>query len=182
MARIAVGIVIVSALLAAACSAQTTSELRQIGNNYALCREGTTRSQGISDTSPAIAKTINALVPPGVKVNCTDKRLFQVNNQDVYFVLVAYGQLNDCLAGCFSSSLCAIVDESGAELYSSSWYGDRVKERPRSLPANCPQESYHTDSQCQPTGYTHPLTKTDTFQSFIKSAKQGNSAWRFCLY
>jgi hypothetical protein len=144
-----------------------------------------TRSAGSSDTSPQVLEAISDLVPSDIQINCTDKYRFSINGQDVYFVFVAYGELQDCPSGCFSSSICAVVDQSGAALYSAVW--NEADERPASIPPDCPELSDSAtgdtlrDCQYQPSGYENPLTQTTEFEDFSAAESGQDGAWRFCF-
>lgn len=152
-----------------------------IGGSHAQC-DG--QSPGTADSSPEVAATINTLVPSGATVRCTGKQSFQVNGRTVFFVIVPYGQLNDCPAGCFSSEVCAIVDGSDALLYSGVWYSG--SERPHSIPPDCPElgvaESGDTIQSCinQPAGFSHALTQDAAFRDFEQSQRSGGK-FRFCF-
>jgi hypothetical protein len=170
-------------LLSAAlgCSGQKSEE-PDIGGGHVIC-DSSTRAAGGSDGSVAVVTARDVLVPQGSEIHCTDSQRFEIEGQAVHFVLVAYGALSDCPAGCFSSNLCAIVDHDGAQLYSAVWYA--ADEKPRSIPPDCPElgqsASAATVRDCQtpPDGYDHPLTQAPAFQSFRQVQSMGD--WRFCF-
>jgi hypothetical protein len=147
-----------------------------VGGHYAQC-DGL--SSGTSDSSAEVASAISTLVPSMAPVNCTGKQSFQVEGRIVYFVIVPYGQKNDCPSGCLSSEVCAIVDGSNTLLYSGIWYSG--SERPLSIPPDCPElsgtEYGDTILNCtnQPAGFSHAVTQTTAFQDFKQSqSSSGN--------
>ena len=178
MKRVVITILIL--MHAAACSGGSGSD-PVIGNDYAQC---VSHSSGTSDGSPEVASVISALVPSTATVNCTGKESFLVDGRTVYFVIVPYGQKNDCPAGCFSSEVCAVVDGADAQLYSALWYTG--SERPLSIPPDCPELSGATSGETirdctnQPAGYSHAVTQTAPFQDF-KQAQNGSGTFRFCF-
>jgi len=148
---------------------------QSLGRMFAQCDERV----GVSPaTSPAVAATIDAFVPPAATVNCADAAAFTLDGAEVRLTFVSYGTLNDCPAGCFTSEVCAIHDATGVLLYSAAWYGDA--ERPLALPDGCAT----TDTRgCTPPppGALHPLTQTAAFQAF-RAAQLGGGAWRSCFF
>lgn len=150
-----------------------------IGTEFAQCDK---RSLGYADSSTEMTSTLNALMPPGVEVRCTDKRVFALEDREVVFTYVVYGRLNDCPAGCFASDVCAIVDGKDALLYSATWYNGEV---PLSIPPDCPELSGKstgdTIRQCgnPPAGFLHALAQTDAFMEFRGS--QGGGEFRWCF-
>lgn len=150
-----------------------------IGLGFAQC-EG--RTPGGMDSSEEIVLTINALVPSAVDVHCTDKHMFALDERAVQFTYVVYGEIHDCPAGCFSSNLCAIVDNAEVSLYSARWLSGEV---PLSIPPDCPElagaAGGDTIRECEnaPSGFFHPLTQTNAFNDFRDD--QGREEWRFCF-
>jgi hypothetical protein len=174
--------VIAIASIAFFCSAGCVGSGDQgvVGGGYSQCDS---ESSGTSDNSPEVTATINTLVPLGTTVQCTGKQSFQLNSQTVFLVIVPYGKLNDCPAGCFSSEVCSIVDGSDTLLYSADW--TIGSERPLSIPPDCPElggaENGDTTTGCtnQPPGFSHPVTQTTQFQDFRLSEKNNNGNFAF---
>lgn len=170
-------------LLLAACLAIALASCLQddaaVGGKYAQCAD---HPAGFDASNPAVASTVAAFVPAGVPVSCSDSRAFLVDGHEVWFVYVAYGALQDCPAGCFSSGVCAVYDAGGAFLYSASWIG--ASESPPDLPPGCPAPPEGGDTRAcdpPPPGTAHPLTATPAFEAFVATEGNGRGAWRFCF-
>lgn len=153
-----------------------------IGTSYSQCAN---HPVGTMEGSPEVTITIDRLVPVGAEIQCSDTKDFPFEGSNVSLVYVAYGALQDCLSGCFSSYLCGIYEPDKSLLYSFSWYGS--VEKPLSIPEDCPAlataESGQT-SGCDtpPPGFDHPVTMTDEFEAFRKSQLEQNGDWRFCFF
>jgi hypothetical protein len=126
---------------------------RRIGNDYSQC-DG--RPGGGQDRSDAVMRTIQTYVP-NQDINCTDKQSFTVDGRQVFLVFLAFGELSDCAAGCFSADLCAIYDAPEALLYDVT--GGPKPDRP---------------------GLAHPVVQTTAFQDF-RAAQRMTGPWRFCF-
>ncbi len=127
--------------------------------SYAQCGG---RSPGKSDDTESVQAVIRTLVPGNLKVNCTDRVTFTSEGKSIDVVFVAFGEAQDCAAGCFSQHLCAIYDSPVAILYSQ--YG-----RNRSTPV---------------PGINHPVTQTNDFLSFQRRQEDDDAprqSWRFCF-
>jgi len=132
---------------------------------------------GVAPGDAAVAATVTTFVPPEATVRCSDSKEFSVRGSEFSFVYVAYGELQDCPAGCFASLVCAVYDNGGAQLYSASWNGPA--EIPSNLPAECPETAGDTRS-CDPPppGQSSPLTSDLVFATF----RGVEEAWRFCFF
>ncbi len=176
-------IIVMNILLGLAACSGGTGTNNQVGGSYSQCDN---LSPGSSDSSSEVTAVINNLVPVAAPIQCTGKQLFQFNGRPIYFVIVPYGQLNDCPSGCFSSEVCSIVDGQDTLLYSGVWYSSN--ERPNSIPPDCPElgtaEYGDTILDCtsQPSGYSHPITQTTEFADFRQSEINNNGHFRFCFY
>jgi hypothetical protein len=118
-----------------------------------------------AETDPAVDLTLNNHVGPGQTVHCVDSKTFRYEGRDIHFTYAAYGELNDCPAGCFSNQVCAIVDQDQSYLYSQTEY--RCEVAPC---ANNPED-----------GKNHPLTQSKTFKEFIEAQREDLGSYRFCL-
>jgi hypothetical protein len=125
----------------------------RVGGHFAQC-DG--RPGGGQDRSEAVMRTIQVHVP-AEDINCTDKQAFAVDSRQVFLVFVAYGQISDCAAGCFSSDLCAIYDSPQSLLYEVS--ASVKPDRP---------------------GLAHPVVQTQAFRDF-QAAQRTSGPWRFCF-
>ena len=139
-----------------------------------------------TDGSAEVDNTIDALVPSGLpdseRVHCTEKQKFSFQGRDVFLVYVSYGNLNDCPAGCFSSMLCAIYDQSQAQLYTAAV--NFQGEQPNGVPSDCHSirdGGHASDCSYQPPGQSHPIVQTAQFQSF-RSSQETTGAMRQCFY
>lgn len=158
------------ALAGTACGERTTREDIPVGGGYAQC-EG--HSANGSDQSAEISLTRNSLLPGGTP-NCTGKRSFSVAGREVFVTYVAYGELQDCPAGCFSSSFCAVVDGDSALLFSANGI-----EPPFALDSSCYGANGAIASRCLP-GAQHALVNEPAFQSF-RNGEKSNGSFRFCF-
>jgi hypothetical protein len=93
-------------------------------------------SRGGADSSPEITSMLKLYVPADLPVHWTIKRKYTARNRQISLACVGYGQLHDCLAGCFYSTTCATYDGGTSLLYSAVWYGE--KERPVGIETVCP--------------------------------------------
>jgi hypothetical protein len=125
----------------------------RIGGQFAQC-DG--RPGGGQDRSDAVMRTIETHVPTQ-DINCTDKQAFSIDGRQVFLVLLAYGQVSDCPAGCFSADLCAIYDAPQSLLYDVS--SSSKPDRP---------------------GLAHPVVQTQAFLDF-RAAQRTTGPWRFCF-
>jgi hypothetical protein len=148
--------------------------------SYAQCES---HPGGVQSDSAAVTATVAQLVPAGAQVRCTDTATFTVEGREVQLVSVAYGNLNDCVAGCFSSELCAIYDGGTALLYSGMWWGSA--EMPVGLPAGCPVLGESTRA-CRPppAGTQHAVAATAAFLHFraAQFAAGDPGAFRYCFF
>jgi len=157
-----------------------TSDEHPFPGTFAQCED---HPAGIGTSEAAVEATVNAFVPPGAAVRCSDSTAFTVDGNEVRFVFVAYGELQDCPAGCFTSEVCAVHDAGGVLLYAAAWNGQA--EEPSNLPAGCPAPAAGGDTRsCDPPapGTAHPLTQTSAFTAFQTSQGNGTGAWRFCFF
>jgi hypothetical protein len=137
-----------------------------IGNDYAQC-------EGLgTDASAATQRARDVHLPAGVAPNCATKTGFTFQNQTYELVYAAYGALQDCPAGCFSSMVCALDDGSTSRLFYATWYGDG--ERPPSIATECPalanSAGGDTAYQCtnpQVSGRQHAIVQDPTFRNFL---------------
>ena len=128
-----------------------------------------------------VAQTLAAFVPPGAPVHCTDAAAFCFAGHVVRLTHIAYGVENDCMAGCFSSHVCAIEDPeaAGPELFSAFW--TTPSEAPLGIDTECPNlVSSQTWPNCAPSGRRHPLVATPEFRSFM-AAQTGVGPFRWCI-
>ena len=161
---------VLAAFTGMACGERAPREEIPIGGGYAQCEK---HSAGGTDQSTEISLTRNTLLPGGTP-NCTGKRSFSVAGREVFFTYIAYGELQDCPAGCFSSSFCAVVDGNSALLFSTTG-----SEPPFALDPSCYGANGAIDNRCLP-GAQHPLVNEPVFQSFRDVEKSGGS-FRFCF-
>ena len=133
--------------------------------------------------------------------NC-HARHFETSVGKVDFIIIQYGQSNDCMSGCFYSHACFIVDEKGTYPYSFAFYGDLTKNGHKitgnteaiiKLPSgqNSPHAEICTDSRnCKSrlSGLSHSLIQDRDFVKFrqnniLKGGYRSNSSpFRWCMY
>jgi hypothetical protein len=149
----------------------------------------TETSDGVCTGGPALspecqaeaAQALATFVPPDAPVHCTDAAAFCFAGRVVRLTHIAYGVENDCMAGCFSSNICAIEDPeaAGTELFSAFW--TTPSEAPLGINTECPNlVSTQTWPNCVPSGRLHPLISTPEFRSFI-AAQTGVGPFRWCI-
>jgi hypothetical protein len=170
-------------LVMAGCGSGTEGTATTVGGGLAECEN---QSPGTGDNSPEVTATITTLVPSNANVHCTGKQSFLLSGRQVFLVFVPYGNLNDCPAGCFTSNVCAIYDQSQVQLYSATWYS--AQERPLSIPPDCPglAQAFGADTNqaCpeHPPGFLHPVTQTTDFKNFLNSqTPPNNGSFRWCF-
>jgi hypothetical protein len=100
-------VIIALSLALAACGGATGSPA-VAGNSYGQC---VSHPSGLTAGGLPASATIDALLPTGEQVRCADSTSFTLDGRHVALVFVAYGELRDCPAGCFTSEVCAIYDE-----------------------------------------------------------------------
>lgn len=174
-------ILVLSSLSITACIPEQEIQTEQIGTSYSQC---VNHPSGTGDELPEVTITVNRQVPADAEIRCSDKKAFSFEGREVSLVYVAYGALQDCPSGCFSSHVCGIYDPDESKLYSFAWYG--AAERPLSIPPDCPElagaESGQS-SECgtPPQGFLHTVTATAEFESFRNIQREQNGDWRFCF-
>jgi hypothetical protein len=175
-------VIIFTALWISACNSDNKDESEEpVGNSYSQC---TNHPNGVADDIPEVVITIDRLVPADVEIHCSDNKTFTFNGREVSLTYIAYGELNDCVSGCFSSFVCGIYDPDESLLYASTWYGSN--EEPLSIPQDCPElaggENGNT-TQCDtpPQGFQHPITTTTEFEAFKAAQLEQSGDWRFCF-
>jgi hypothetical protein len=168
---------IVLALVLAVCLVSCgDSEDGSIGGGFAQCQGHT---PGAEDGSPEVAAAISTFVPSDAEVHCTGKRSFELDGRMVFFIMIPYGELQDCISGCFSSDVCAIVEGLDAFLYSADW--NHGSERPLSIPPDCPELVFGVEGGGKVPDCTgHPLTQEAAFENF-KQAQGSGGPFRFCF-
>ena len=99
---------------------------------------------------------------------------FKINGESIKFIHLKYGEANDCLAGCFFSNYCAIVendvDYPFAYVYTSQ-EENILKYKGRYLPVN---KSFLT-------GRNHKLASLPEFKDFIDKQNKNDAKFRFCV-
>ena len=148
-----------------------------IGTRYGQC-DG--RSPGTS-SGAAAAAVAAAFVPAGATVRCSSTTGFTVEGAQVTLVYLAYGELQDCPSGCFSSFLCALATADGPLQYSAMWVP--AGERPMALQGTCPDDfpvaggDTRRCTELTP-GAKHPVTATPAFTAM---AAEGTSTFGACF-
>ena len=119
--------------------------------------------EGFNDYSPAMLQVYSDFIPAGVSTRCSRKKKLVLENREVYFVYITYGDLRGCDSHCYSSQLCAVSDGQKSYLFSAQWFN---YEAPISLADECPEladkETGNTNRSCRPkpSGYHHPAIST----------------------
>lgn len=172
LAAASVGVVLVG------CSSTENAENRDggVGGGYAQC---VNHPAGTTVGGSAITATIDTLLPEGAQVRCADSTVFTLDGTEVKLVYVAYGEFQDCPAGCFTSQVCAIYDGSDALLYSAAWCS--LSEKPV-LPSGCPDVGDTRQCTTATPGSEHPITQTPSFISFRDEQVRSTGDWRFCFF
>ena len=155
------------------------------GFGVTIAHNGEQTSEILEEELPEVIITIDRLVSSEAEIRCSGKKAFSYEDREVSLVYVAYGALQDCPSGCFSSFVCGIYDPDESLLYKSSWHG--LLEKPLSIPPDCAEladvES-GTTSWCStpPPGIDHPVTQTVEFETFRNSQREDGGDWRFCFW
>lgn len=143
------------------------------GQSYAQC-------EGASRRAP-LGPGAGTYLPDGIAQNCGTSRQFTVDGKSVTIEYFAYGELNDCPSGCFSSFACVINDGESALLYRAAWTS--AEERPRGLQALCPSLGADASdtSACEPSlpARAHAVTQLSSFKSLVAAGSSG--VFRYCL-
>jgi len=163
-------------------------------NGYSQCYG---RVDGYNDLSRSINHTVQEYIRDDVEIQCTDRYSFDLEGKPVELVYIAYGKLQDCASGCFSSHVCVVYEENDPLLYSASWINsERSKlgadgrlvvvsktiEQPLNLAAggcgDIPEGTGSTHMcETKPEAVGHPLFESTDFEMFL--GEVGDS-WRFC--
>lgn len=117
------------------------------------------RSSSDSDNTKSVQSVVRTLVPPASRINCTDHHPFSVEGKTIELVFVAFGEIHDCPAGCFSNYLCAIYDGQTSILYS--------------------QPGRRSARETEILG--DALTRSTEFNAFKQSQANSQGPWRFCF-
>lgn len=125
------------------------------------------------------AATIATFVPEGHPIHEEHRATFDFEGREVALTHVEYGELMDCSAGCFSSTVCAIEDGEDVLLFYASWHAD--DETPIGVEEECPElDRDETWPRCEPSGLTHPVTETSAFREFARD-QIGSGPLRACV-
>lgn len=136
---------------------------RHVGGGYAQC-EGHKAAYG--ETNAAIDLTLSTFIGAGQTVRCVNSKTFTVDNQPVTLTFASYGELQDCPAGCFSSFVCAIVEDNHALAYAHDDYD-----------TDCSA----SDCENELPGQNHKITQNKAFKQFIDEQLAEYGPYRYCF-
>jgi len=129
-------------------------------------------------------RSATTLLPIGVQVHADNCRVFDVDDREVWFSHVEYGELMDCPSGCFASHVCAVEDDGVVLLHYAAW--TRPEERPVGIETLCPDlvdtadGSGETWPSCEPPGLSHPINDVAAFRDFA-AGEIGRGPFRLCF-
>ncbi|MDZ7923654.1 MAG: hypothetical protein U5M23_06260 [Marinagarivorans sp.] len=133
-----------------------------------------------SNAPESVNVVVERLIPKNSKVNCYESASITSQGHSADVIVIEYGEPKDCISGCFSSVLCAVLDNEGASIYTASWTSKY--EMPPSLnstcmPTNDGDGNSKTACSTPPSGYSHPITTTSDFANLLNNE---SSTFRHC--
>jgi len=135
--------------------------------------------------SADVRATLDAYVPSGMPVNCSNAMTFQVEGRQVRMTHVEYGLSPGAGSAWGPSVVCAIEDPAVAEpeLFYALWFKGSPL-RPEALMIECPNlpsTANETWPTCVPSGLRNPVVATSAFQSWAEEQFQTSGPFRFCV-